>query len=198
MSWRRPSKRSSRETLPLGPAKLYAFSILTIGKRRRAAFTRSSCRVSSFSSSSSALRWVSQSLSVTTCGLGTCSRSAMGIPPLRLLWACIPMTNEHRPFLHRHLPIDGVALIEDPVERHERQLVLLTHGAKFERARGLEPARRIARRRADDGRRDRLGLVLRHRPRLGRLRTQRLGGEPCGSELAGQHYRSVHHGLHGR
>src|SRR5215472_6670649 len=49
ISCRRPSNRSSRLALPLGPSNLYSFSTTIHGIRRRSAASASRARVNSFS-----------------------------------------------------------------------------------------------------------------------------------------------------
>src|SRR5215475_5390438 len=49
ISWRRPSNRSSRFTLPLGPSNSYIFSTTIHGIRRRSAASASRARVKDFS-----------------------------------------------------------------------------------------------------------------------------------------------------
>src|SRR5215469_13399591 len=52
ISWLRPSNRSSRLTLPVGPSNSYAFSTAIHGIRRRSAASASRARVRAFSFSS--------------------------------------------------------------------------------------------------------------------------------------------------
>src|SRR5215813_1595874 len=66
---RRPSNRSSRLALPLGPSNSYGFSTASHGIRRRSAASASRARVNSFSFTRSAWRAASHSFSETTFGL---------------------------------------------------------------------------------------------------------------------------------
>src|SRR6267378_1109052 len=61
MSCRRPSNRSSRLALPLGPSNSYSFSTASHGIRRRSAASASRARVNSFSFTSSCWRAASHS-----------------------------------------------------------------------------------------------------------------------------------------
>src|SRR5262249_53060857 len=65
---RRPSNRSSRLALPLGPSNSYGFSTASHGIRRRSAASASRARVSSFSFTSSFFRAASHSFGDTTFG----------------------------------------------------------------------------------------------------------------------------------
>src|SRR6476659_10737668 len=69
MSWRRPSNRSSRLALPLGPSNSYSFSTASHGIRRRSAASASRARVNSFSFTRSFCRSVSHSCAETTFGV---------------------------------------------------------------------------------------------------------------------------------
>src|SRR5215470_688431 len=71
---RRPSNKSSRLTLPLGPSNSYFFSTAIHGMRRRAAAIASRDRVKAFSFSRSCRRAVSHSSGDTTGGVffGSC------------------------------------------------------------------------------------------------------------------------------
>src|SRR5947199_9219506 len=71
---RRPSNRSSRLTLPLGPSNSYFFSTANQGIRRRSAAIASRERVKAFSFTSSCCRAVSHSCADTTGGVffGSC------------------------------------------------------------------------------------------------------------------------------
>src|SRR5438132_4032286 len=66
---RRPSNRSSRLALPLGPSNSYFFSTATHGIRRRPAANASRARVNSFSLTRSFCRATSHSFAETTFGL---------------------------------------------------------------------------------------------------------------------------------
>src|SRR5215813_13193643 len=66
---RRPSNRSSRLALPLGPSNSYGFSTASHGIRRRSAASASRARVNSFSFTSSCWRAASHSRSDTTFGV---------------------------------------------------------------------------------------------------------------------------------
>src|SRR6266513_3989840 len=68
MSCRRPSNRSSRLALPLGPSKLYSFSTATHGIRRRSAANASRAWVNSFSFTSSCWCAASHSFGETILG----------------------------------------------------------------------------------------------------------------------------------
>src|SRR5262249_13880067 len=65
----RPSNRSSRLTLPLGPSNSYFFSINIHGIRRRSAAMASRARVNSFSLTSSCCRAASHSCCDTIGGV---------------------------------------------------------------------------------------------------------------------------------
>src|ERR1700728_4007055 len=71
----RPSNRSSRLTLPLGPSNSYFFSTAIHGIRRRSAASASRERVKAFSFARSFCRAASQSCCATTGGvfIATCS-----------------------------------------------------------------------------------------------------------------------------
>src|SRR6266702_8532274 len=69
ISWRRPSNRSSRLALPLGPSNAYSFSTASHGIRRRSAASASRARVSSFSFTSSCWRAASHSCGDTIGGV---------------------------------------------------------------------------------------------------------------------------------
>src|SRR5438045_1925203 len=73
MSCRRPSNRSSRLALPLGPSNLYSFSTATHGIRRRSAASASRAWVNSFSFTSSFWRAASHSFADTILGCFICS-----------------------------------------------------------------------------------------------------------------------------
>src|SRR6266508_2176078 len=68
MSCRRPSNRSSRLALPLGPSNSYFFSTASHGIRRRSAASVSRAWVSSFSFTSSCWRAASHSFGDTILG----------------------------------------------------------------------------------------------------------------------------------
>src|SRR6266702_1062396 len=68
ISWRRPSNRSSRLALPLGPSNSYCFSTASHGIRRRSAANASRSRVSLFSLASRFVRAASHSSRDTICG----------------------------------------------------------------------------------------------------------------------------------
>src|SRR5213075_2273764 len=68
ISCRRPSNRSSRLALPLGPSKLYSFSTAIHGIRRRSAASASRARVNSFSFTSRFWRAASHSFDDTILG----------------------------------------------------------------------------------------------------------------------------------
>src|SRR5829696_32146 len=69
MSWRRPSKRSSRLAGPSGPSKRYSFSTAIQGIRRRCAASASRARVSFFSSTRSFSRAACHSCGDTIGGV---------------------------------------------------------------------------------------------------------------------------------
>src|SRR5215467_14274219 len=69
ISCRRPSNRSSRLTLPLGPSNLYFFSTAIHGIRRRSAASASRARVKDFSFTRSCWRAASQSCRGTIRGV---------------------------------------------------------------------------------------------------------------------------------
>src|SRR5438552_7233420 len=73
MSCRRPSNRSSRLALPLGPSKWYSFSTATHGIRRRSEASASRAWVNFFSFTSSCRRAASHSFGETILGWFTCS-----------------------------------------------------------------------------------------------------------------------------
>src|SRR6266496_2825302 len=73
MSCWRPSNRSSRLALPLGPSKWYSFSTATHGIRRRSAASASRAWVNFFSFTSSCWRAASHSFGETILGWFTCS-----------------------------------------------------------------------------------------------------------------------------
>src|SRR5256714_5292458 len=79
MSCRRPSNRSSRLALPLGPSNSYFFSTASHGIRRRSAASASRARVNSFSFTSNFWRAASHSCDETILGrliwLASVSRS---------------------------------------------------------------------------------------------------------------------------
>src|SRR6266853_6962181 len=66
---RRPSNKSSRLTLPLGPSNSYFFSTAIHGIRRRSADNASRARVNSFSLTSSCWRAASHSCADTIGGV---------------------------------------------------------------------------------------------------------------------------------
>src|SRR4029453_11651411 len=68
-NWRRPSNRSSRLTLPLGPSNSYCFSTASHGIRRRSAASASRARVNSFSFTRSCWRAASHCCGDTTFGI---------------------------------------------------------------------------------------------------------------------------------
>src|SRR6185369_13014481 len=65
----RPSNKSSRFTLPLGPSNIYLFSTATHGIRRRSAANASRAWVNSFSFTRSCWRAVSHSWADTIGGV---------------------------------------------------------------------------------------------------------------------------------
>src|SRR5579862_1574005 len=69
MSWRRPSNKSSRPTLPVGPSNSYFFSTASHGMRRRSAASASRERVKAFSFTRSCWRAASHSCGDTTGGV---------------------------------------------------------------------------------------------------------------------------------
>src|ERR1700676_4104880 len=79
MSCRRPSNKSSRLALPLGPSNSYFFSTASHGIRRRSAASASRARGRAFSFTRSCSRSVSHSFGDTIGGvlIGSC-------PPFRL------------------------------------------------------------------------------------------------------------------
>src|SRR6516162_8615575 len=74
INWRRPSNKSSRFTLPLGPSNSYFFSIAIHGIRRRSAASASRDRVKAFSFTRSCWRAASHSCCDTIGGvfIGRC------------------------------------------------------------------------------------------------------------------------------
>src|SRR4029450_9139223 len=69
MSWRRPSKRSSRLALPSAASNSYSFSTASQGIRRRSAASASRARVNSFSLTSSSARAAADSSGDTIGGV---------------------------------------------------------------------------------------------------------------------------------
>src|SRR5580700_9044364 len=89
INWRRPSNKSSRLTLPLGPSNSYFLSTASQGIRRRSAASASRERVKAFSLTRSCWRAASHSCCETTGGVFIASCSFGCSMPLCLLVAIL-------------------------------------------------------------------------------------------------------------
>src|SRR5438093_282043 len=103
-SWLRSANRSASVTFPSGASKIYSLSILTHGRARRSALSRSRRRVSSFSRLSRSFRATSQSVCDTISWSDTPSVFSI----ICVLIFCLPLlssffirtTNERRHLGH--------------------------------------------------------------------------------------------------
>src|SRR4029453_5973681 len=97
INWRRPSNRSSRLTLPLGPSNSYLFFTASHGILRRSAARASRARVNSFSFTRSCRRAVSHSFGDTTFGI---SMSLLFFDVIALVHIFFPVRAAARDYIY--------------------------------------------------------------------------------------------------